>query len=241
VEQWAIVVVVALSKGECAVRKFVFSAAILVTLILGPQVANASNFSFTGSFVNDNDVQFFNFSVGAPSNITIETYSYAGGTNAAGTVIPAGGFDTNLSVFDATGLLIGVNNDGTGVVPVDPVTGAAFDALLQFNSTLSPGNYLVALTQSDNLANGPTLADGFHQDGIPNFTASEFGCVSINFCDATLSIRTNQWALDILNVASADEVGAATPLPASLQLFASGLGALGLLGWRRKRKDQAAA
>jgi hypothetical protein len=29
---------------------------------------------------------------------------------------------------------------------------------------------------------------------------------------------------------------AATPLPAGLPLFATGLGALGLLGWRRKRK-----
>jgi len=32
---------------------------------------------------------------------------------------------------------------------------------------------------------------------------------------------------------------AATPLPATLPLFASGLGALGLLGWRRKRKSRA--
>ena len=31
-----------------------------------------------------------------------------------------------------------------------------------------------------------------------------------------------------------------TPLPAALPLFASGLGALGLLGWRRKRKKAAA-
>jgi len=31
------------------------------------------------------------------------------------------------------------------------------------------------------------------------------------------------------------------PLPAALPLFATGLGALGLLGWRRKRKAQAAA
>ena len=31
------------------------------------------------------------------------------------------------------------------------------------------------------------------------------------------------------------------PLPAALPLFASGLGALGLLGWRRKRKAQATA
>ena len=32
-----------------------------------------------------------------------------------------------------------------------------------------------------------------------------------------------------------------TPLPAALPLFATGLGALGLLGWRRKRKSAALA
>ncbi len=32
-----------------------------------------------------------------------------------------------------------------------------------------------------------------------------------------------------------------TPIPATLPLFATGLGAMGLLGWRRKRKAQAAA
>jgi len=34
---------------------------------------------------------------------------------------------------------------------------------------------------------------------------------------------------------------AATPIPATLPLFATGLGALGLLGWRRKRKATLAA
>jgi hypothetical protein len=33
----------------------------------------------------------------------------------------------------------------------------------------------------------------------------------------------------------------AAPLPASLPLFATGLGALGLLGWRRKRQARAVA
>jgi hypothetical protein len=35
------------------------------------------------------------------------------------------------------------------------------------------------------------------------------------------------------------EVG--TPLPAALPLFATGIGGLGLLGWRRRRKAQAVA
>ena len=34
-----------------------------------------------------------------------------------------------------------------------------------------------------------------------------------------------------------DTVSAATPLPTSLPLFATGLGAMGLFGWRRKRKN----
>jgi PEP-CTERM motif len=39
----------------------------------------------------------------------------------------------------------------------------------------------------------------------------------------------------------AARAASAVPLPASLPLFASGLGVIGLLGWRRKRKAQAAA
>ena len=34
---------------------------------------------------------------------------------------------------------------------------------------------------------------------------------------------------------------AATPLPAALSLFATGIGVLGLFGWRRKKKDAALA
>ena len=43
-------------------------------------------------------------------------------------------------------------------------------------------------------------------------------------------------ALDNVSVSAVS----ATPLPAALPLFATGLGALGLLGWRRKRKASAA-
>jgi hypothetical protein len=39
---------------------------------------------------------------------------------------------------------------------------------------------------------------------------------------------------------SCQDTGAAAPLPTALPLFATGLGAMGLLGWRRKRKNAAA-
>jgi hypothetical protein len=42
--------------------------------------------------------------------------------------------------------------------------------------------------------------------------------------------------IDLVNVEAAT-----TPLPAALPLFATGLGGLGLLGWRRKRKNAAIA
>ena len=38
-----------------------------------------------------------------------------------------------------------------------------------------------------------------------------------------------------------NSLASATPLPAALPLFTTGLGVVGLLGWRRKRKAQAAA
>jgi hypothetical protein len=40
----------------------------------------------------------------------------------------------------------------------------------------------------------------------------------------------------VLDLISVQQSVSATPLPAALPLFAGGLGALGLFGWRRKRR-----
>ena len=45
----------------------------------------------------------------------------------------------------------------------------------------------------------------------------------------------------VLHEGDAEQGLASTPLPGALPLFATGLGALGLLGWRRKRKAAALA
>jgi len=59
-------------------------------------------------------------------------------------------------------------------------------------------------------------------------------------------LRVGTDIVDTINVPTAPTfnftfslTGNTVPLPATLPLFATGIGALGLLGWRRKRKAQA--
>jgi hypothetical protein len=174
----------------------------LVIGVLGiTSSAKAADFSFRGNFTADDTVQFFNFTVETDSNVTLKSLSYAGGTQADGTVISAGGLDPILSVFDtSTGNRIAQNDDGdSSNVGIDPVTGQTYDTFLQ--TLVNPGQYTVAVSQFDNFA-GPNLSDPFPNAGQRNFTAtlSDPGCSAGQFCDATGNSRTNFWAFDILNV-----------------------------------------
>jgi hypothetical protein len=63
-----------------------------------------------------------------------------------------------------------------------------------------------------------------------SFTVTGTGSDDLTFLETDLF--PGSMALDDISLT-------ATPLPAALPLFATGLGALGLLGWRRKRKGQA--
>src|SRR5215467_15619437 len=69
----------------------------LFCLCLSTGISSANNFSFVGVFSQDDQLEFFMFT--APSaNVTVRTWGYAGGTNADGQLISAGGFDPILSV-----------------------------------------------------------------------------------------------------------------------------------------------
>src|SRR3954449_4659978 len=118
--------------------------------ILAASLASAANFSFQGSLTRDDQVQLFTFSVGSASTVTLRTWSYAGGVNAAGATIARGGFDPILALFDSTGARINQNDDGNSNVPADSVTTAHFDTFLQ--SVLGPGVYTVSVMEYDNFA-----------------------------------------------------------------------------------------
>ncbi len=194
------------------------------------------NFSFQGTFTQDDEVQLFNFTADGSSTVYVVSYAYGGGTQANGTVHARGGFDTILTLFDSTGAFVTDNDDGASACfsaaagiagsggNLDPDTGVMYDTC--FSAVLSAGMYTVAVTQYDSFANGPTLADGFSEQGNGNFTATLGNCTNGQFCDVSgvdpFNNRTNVWAYDILNVASADQVGR-VPEPGTLALLALGL------------------
>ena len=169
------------------IKNLVSASLLATTFALAAPAAYAANFSYTGTFSGDDDVLSFDFVALGASNVTLRTWSYAGGTNAAGQTIARGGFDPILSLYDlSSGVRIGQNDDGgLGLVAPDAVTGAYYDTF--FTSLLSAGNYRVIVTQFANFA-PDTLGGIFPGSGTTNF---------VDFADDT---RDSHWAFDILNV-----------------------------------------
>jgi len=97
--------------------------------------------------------------------------------------------------------------------------------------TVNDSNFILVAGQFVSLPGGASVEVRFATSlQVFDFLSSTSGlwCVGPNCIDD--SGTNGQWS-----------VAPPVPLPAALPLFATGLGALGLLGWRRKRKAQAAA
>ncbi len=220
--------------------------------MVGSSPALATGFSFTGNFAEDDNVQLFAFSTNGSSKVRLISYGYGGGTNAAGTVIPRGGFDPILALFNSSGTLIGQNDDsisttlgacGAGVVTPDALTGQQWDTCLDLPS-LASGNYTVAIMEYANFATGPNLSNGFVQGSSVNFTDA-YRCAddpsnTHPFHDVSGvspgCLRNSHWAFDILNVNQATETNG-VPEPISLAVFGAGLA--GAVAMRRRRKSAA--
>jgi len=166
-------------------------AALTVLLLFGPP-GRASNISFTGTFTHDTDLQFFTFTLLNPTpGVTLRTWSYSGGTNAAGQVISSGGFEPYVNLYLADGTQMNPGLSGPCTVPLmgnpvadllrDPTTGACADIYYPTTASFpggiwSAGTYTAVLSTFANPGIG-NLSDGFFAEQVLGLSPpSNFTC-----------------------------------------------------------------
>jgi hypothetical protein len=72
----------------------------LIALAFGGTVAHADITSYTGTLSSPEDTVEFVLTLAAAGTVTFQTWGFGGGTNAAGQIIPAGGFDPLIALFN---------------------------------------------------------------------------------------------------------------------------------------------
>lgn len=183
-----------------------------------------------------------------PGTLNPATYTFTAAFTGAVTAYFAG---SSASFENTLGLQI--NGVSTGIFGLNNHTSAVGDSLnLGFANAgdvltfvmhnISPG---IGDLYSDPALNGPydgrTLGTQHIYSARYTATSPTFGSIPVGvfvgFED--LPFRDSNFNYDDLTFVFTNVVAAETPLPAALPLFASGLGALGLLGWRRRRRTQA--
>jgi hypothetical protein len=227
--------------------------------LLFTRPALADSLSFTGSLAGPTTPFEVSFFLTAPSNVAIQTWSFGGGTNAAGQLISAGGFDPMVSLFSGpkgAASIVTLNGDPAadadtlssansfvancppaGTVTIG--TGAGSDVCgddFLYIPTLAAGAYTLVLTDANYIPlavnPGPGGGSTLLSDGFTDFTGGVFQTCNTTLDGTTTCITpTSHFAMDI--VAPNGKLSN-TPEPASLALLASGLLALAPL-YRRRR------
>jgi hypothetical protein len=179
-----------------------------------------------------------------------------GGTNTVGAFLQSGG-----GSFVSSGYNLGLSTGGTSLFDSTnnmSKTGFVGATVMVFTANLGAGTEMGVVIHDD----GATFRDGWDGTGTWGSTAVTHFSTFVGGSAAPSSpnvspygtgaggaltgvfeliyVEANNLPADLL-VSGLNCDCADTPLPAALPLFATGLGALGLLGWRRKRKAAALA
>jgi hypothetical protein len=196
---------------------------VLSLFLLLPTLASASTLSYTGTLdpANPNDVFLTSFTLGVAASVHIQSWGYGGtsgapgGTNAAGMVIPAGGFDPYASLFlgaGPTATFLASNDDGgCGPASPDPVCA---DSRLDF-TVLSAGTYTLALTLPNNFSFAENYGSGTLGDGFIGLQGDYYDA-------ASGTVRSSNYAVDITSRGFGSDPSP-VPEPGSLSLLATGV------------------
>jgi hypothetical protein len=229
--------------------KTLFSVSVLIVLFSpGSAQALTDSLSFTGGLASATSDFEQSFTIPATEQVTIQTFGFGGGTNAAGVVIPAGGFDSTVSLFSGSGpsasiVLLGGNPAASsdllslfspgcppaGMVTIGTGVGASVCGDNQLVvPNLSAGTYTLVLTDAGYwpvaVNPGPPthslLSDGFGSLGTPSFQT----CNTTS--DGTTCVTgTSNFAVDIV-------ANGVVPEPGTFALVAAGLA---MVAARRQR------
>lgn len=205
--------------------------------------------SCTGTLSTSQDTFTETFTVsGGPTNVTLQTLGFGGGTNAAGQLILPGGTDPFLAIFSGTGASATILTDGsanpfgtsldlsnygsfTGCPPAGLVSWGGANVCGDITMTLSGlavGTYTVVLSDGQYQANA-VFDNGTLGEGFADFTGGGF-CNAVDGNRVACPNTSGAFALDITGLP------APTPEPATLLLLL-GSGLLGI-GWGRKRASR---
>jgi hypothetical protein len=208
--------------------------------------------SCTGTLDTPEDVFLETFTLAGAATVTVQTYGFGGGTNAAGGAILPGGFDSLVALFSGPPLTASILTDGGGN-PIASVPGTS-----QFYSgcppsgnvtiggipecgdstlvaTLAAGTYTLLLSDANYLpfavSPGPPLST-LLSDGFSDLSGGVFA--TCNSTGACLDPPPNgSFAVDITGLPAAP-----VPEPSALALLGAGLGGLVYMGKRRRRSSR---
>ena len=165
-----------------------------------------------------------NGTVRVADSFTLSSDSTVTGVNFEAWLLPY------TSSYSLTWLIVPTNpdwvNSGTAATVTSVDAGTSVSGWELTEGSFSTG--------SVSLSSGTYYLELFAASGTVNVLWDQSSGPSTAYAGSGNSISSEYFQI------LGDAATSNTPLPATLPLFASGLGALGLLGWRRKRKAQAA-
>jgi hypothetical protein len=186
------------------------------------QSASAGFISATGSLADPQfDFAAVEFTLSSAADVDIQSWGFGGGTNAAGNVIAAGGFDTMVWLFSGSGPTATYTGDfnDDGDCPPGTLNPTCGDSTLHV-SALAAGVYTLVVTAFDN---EPCAAGGC--------TGGPYTTIGDDFTGLGNGDPDSPYAVDIVSAGIVNAQPA--PAPDALSLLLAGM-----LAWIASRPNR---